>query len=87
MLGKDKDPKTESAIRDLDITPGMLSALKKQKLHSYLAISWPIAVDVARGGQRPADTPSADGVKGNRESAKAAAAGSSASSFMASSRR
>lgn len=37
MLGKDKDPKTESAIRDVDITPGMMTALKRQKALSYLA--------------------------------------------------
>jgi hypothetical protein len=30
VLGKDKDPKTESAIRDVDITLGMLNALKSK---------------------------------------------------------
>jgi hypothetical protein len=30
VLGKDKDPKIEAAIRDVDITPGMMNALKKQ---------------------------------------------------------
>jgi integrase len=37
VLGKDKDPKTEAAIRDVDITPGMMRALKKQRVLSYLA--------------------------------------------------
>lgn len=40
VLGKDKDPKTEAAIRDVDITPGMERALKKQKTFSYLAQSY-----------------------------------------------
>jgi integrase len=37
VLGKDKDPKTERAIRDVEITPGMMKALTKQKANSYLA--------------------------------------------------
>jgi integrase len=37
VLGKDKDPKTERAIRDVEITPGMMKALKDQKRLSYLA--------------------------------------------------
>ncbi len=40
VLGKDKDPKTEAAIRDVDMTPGMMTALKKQKKASYLAHSY-----------------------------------------------
>jgi integrase len=40
VLGKDKDPKTEAAIRDIDITPGMMNALKRQKALSYLANSY-----------------------------------------------
>ena len=40
VLGKDKDPKTEAAIRDVDITPGMMTALKRQKALSYLAHSY-----------------------------------------------
>jgi integrase len=40
VLGKDKDPKTEAAIRDVDITPGMLRALKRQRSLSYLAHSY-----------------------------------------------
>jgi integrase len=40
VLGKDKDPKTEAAIRDVDITPGMAGALKRQKKASYLAHSY-----------------------------------------------
>ena len=37
VRGKDKDPKTERAIRDVEITPGMMKALKDQKRLSYLA--------------------------------------------------
>jgi integrase len=37
VLGKDKNLKTEMAIRDVDITLGMMRALKKQKALSYLA--------------------------------------------------
>ena len=40
VLGKDKNLKTEAAIRDVDITPGMMKALKKQKALSYLAHSY-----------------------------------------------
>ena len=40
VLGKDKDPKTEAAIRDVDITAGMIRALKRQKVLSYLAHSY-----------------------------------------------
>lgn len=36
VLGKDKDPKTEKAIRDVEMTPGMMTALKRQKSASYL---------------------------------------------------
>ncbi|MCZ6622753.1 MAG: hypothetical protein O7B35_00740 [Deltaproteobacteria bacterium] len=39
-MGKDKDPKTEKAIRDVEITPGMMEALKRQKTISYLAHSY-----------------------------------------------
>ena len=31
VLGKDKDPKTEAAIRDVEITSGMMRALKRQR--------------------------------------------------------
>src|SRR5262245_61917930 len=31
VLGKDKDPKTEGAIRDIEITSGMMRALKRQR--------------------------------------------------------
>lgn len=37
VLGKDKTPKTEGSIRDVEITPGMMDALKQQKRLSYLA--------------------------------------------------
>jgi|RhiMetdeSRZDD1v2_1073273.scaffolds.fasta_scaffold451042_1 integrase len=37
VRGKDKDPKTEVAIRDVEITPGMMEALKQQKRFSFLA--------------------------------------------------
>jgi hypothetical protein len=37
VRGKDKDPKTVVAIRDVEITPGMLEALKQQKRFSFLA--------------------------------------------------
>jgi integrase len=36
VLGKDKDPKTGRASRDVQITPGMLRALTDQKATSYL---------------------------------------------------
>jgi integrase len=35
--GKDKDPKTERAVRDVEITTGMLRALADQKTISKLA--------------------------------------------------
>lgn len=31
VLGKDKDPKTEKAVRDVEITPGMRQAISEQK--------------------------------------------------------
>jgi integrase len=37
VLGKDKDPKTEAAIRDVEITSGMMRALRRQRAISYLA--------------------------------------------------
>lgn len=40
VLGKDKDPKTEAAIRDVEITPGIMRALKRQRVLSYLAHSY-----------------------------------------------
>ncbi len=40
VLGKDKDPKTEAAIRDVEITSGMMRALKRQRAISYLAHSY-----------------------------------------------
>ncbi|MBI2089169.1 MAG: site-specific integrase [Deltaproteobacteria bacterium] len=36
VLGKNKDPKTKQAIRDVHMTPGMKRALKKQMAISYL---------------------------------------------------
>jgi integrase len=37
VLGKNKDPKTEAAIRDVEITSGTMRALKRQRVISYLA--------------------------------------------------
>jgi integrase len=34
VLGKDKDPKTERAVRDVEITPGMRRAISDQKARS-----------------------------------------------------
>jgi integrase len=34
VLGKDKDPKTERAVRDVEITPGMRQAINDQKARS-----------------------------------------------------
>lgn len=48
VLGKETDLKTAAAIRDVDITPGMLRALKRQKALSYLAHSY---VFVTEAGQ------------------------------------
>jgi len=48
VLGKDKDPKTEAAIRDVELTPGMMRALKRQRALSYLAHSY---VFVTESGQ------------------------------------
>lgn len=45
VLGKDKDPKTEKVIRDVEITPGMLEALKRQKAISYLAHGYVLVGD------------------------------------------
>jgi hypothetical protein len=39
VLGKDKDPKTERAIRDVEITPGMMKAIKEQKRLSILPVN------------------------------------------------
>jgi integrase len=36
VLGKQKEPKTEGAIRDAEITEGMMRCLKRQKARSYL---------------------------------------------------
>lgn len=48
VLGKDKDPKTEAAIRDVDITHGMMSALKKQTSLSYLAQGYVFITETAQ---------------------------------------
>jgi len=45
VLGKDTDPKTAAAIRDVEITPGMMRALKKQRAVSYLAHSYVFVTD------------------------------------------
>jgi integrase len=47
-LGQDKEPKTEAAIRDVDITPGMLRALTKQKPKSYLAGSYVFVTETGK---------------------------------------
>ena len=53
VLGKDKAPKTEGSIRDVEITPGMMDALKQQKRLSYLAGEYVYRAPVGHVLQRP----------------------------------